>query len=102
MVAPSGNVQFTEGDSFRKKATPVPGLGYAITEFLQNWPNLGELICKDIRKVEVVNGGRNYAVVFTRRIHQVGLMNIFEVPGDGKIPEDYLKKIREIYYGGRP
>jgi|ERR1700722_2115743 len=101
MVAPGINVQFSEGDSFKKRVAPVPGLGYAITEFLRNWPNLGELICKDIRKVDLANGGRSYVVVFTRRVHQVGLMNIFEVPGQEKNLEDYLGTLRETYCGGK-
>lgn len=101
MAAPSINLEFSEGDRFRKKLIPIPGLGRAITVFLQSWPNFGERVCKDIRQMKFENGGRNYVVVFTRRAHRVGLMNVFETPRDERILREYLDEIRKSYCLGK-
>jgi hypothetical protein len=101
MTAPSLNLRFTEGDRFRTKTAPVHGLSHAITEFLRSWPNQGELVCRDVRQMKFWNGGRNYVVVYTRRTHLVGLMNLFETPKDDGLLKDYLEMMRTLYCGGK-
>jgi hypothetical protein len=73
MVAPSIHLQFCGGERSSGNVNSVPGLGYAITEYLKNWPNAGEPICKDI----------------------------FEIPRDSGLLADYPRKVREDFCGGK-
>ena len=95
MVSPGKNLDFEETDYYAAKLAPAIALANAITEHLKSWPSSGAIVCGKVRQFQFKMGGQVYVVLYCRNRQVIGLMNIFEMPGDKAGLKAYLETVHE-------
>ncbi len=98
MTPPIDNLDYREGPQFTARVRHDPGIAERIHRFFNRFPNAGEVICGNLKMVEV----EGYTVVVVRDVkrHKLGLLNVFQLPEEAPQFEAYIEEVRRVYCSG--